>query len=143
MAAAMSLPALVMAADQAGAGERQKKTAPTMTMDVRELNLNIAKYAGKQVSVSGEIDDKVGPRSFILESGGVFDDEIIVILPTNVQGLKPEQLREDANIVVTGTVRPMTVVEVERELNWDLTPEVEVEFEGIQNYLVADKIALQ
>jgi len=114
-----------------------------MTMDVRELNLNIAKYAGKQVSVSGEIDDKVGPRSFILESGGVFDDEIIVILPTNVQGLKPEQLREDANIVVTGTVRPMTVVEVERELNWDLTPEVEVEFEGIQNYLVADKIALQ
>lgn len=146
VAAVMSLPAVVMAADQAGAAgaeERQKKAAPMMTMDVQELNQNIDQYAGRQVSVAGEIEEKLGPRSFILESGGIFNDEIVVVLPTNVQGLKPQQLRDDADIVVTGTVRQMTVVEVERELGWDLNPEIEAEFEGTRSYLVADRIARQ
>jgi hypothetical protein len=79
----------------------------------------------------------------VLESGGIFNDEILVIVPNNARGLKAQQLRDDANIAVTGTVRSMTVVEVERELGWDLNPELEVELEGTRNFLVAEQITRQ
>jgi hypothetical protein len=146
MAVLMSLPALSMAADQEkapGAGDRQTKAAPTQTMDVQDLNMNISQHVGQRVSVAGEIEEKPGPRSLILESGGIFNDEILVIVPANAQGLKAQQLQDDADIVVTGTVRSMSVVEVERELGWDLNPEIEVELEGTRNFLVAERITRQ
>lgn len=145
MAVLMSLPALALAADQgaAGAADRQKQAAPTRTMDVQDLNANIDQYLGKKISVAGEIEDKEGPRSFVLESGGIFNDEILVVVPNNARGLNPQQLQDDADIVVSGTVRAMTVMDVERELGWDLDPELEVEMEGTRNYLVADQISRQ
>lgn len=147
-AACMSLPALALAADQGqGAGgrerERQRQPAPSMTLDVQDLNSNISQYLGQQVSVAGEVEEKYGPRSFILESGGLFNDEILVVVPRDAQGLKAQQLQEDADIIVTGTVRSMTVIDVERELGWDFDPEIEMELEGTQNYLVAERIIRQ
>jgi hypothetical protein len=57
--------------------------------------------------------------------------------------MKAQQLQDDANIVVTGTVRSMNVLELERELDWDMDPGLELEFEGTRNYLVADQITRQ
>lgn len=146
VAVLMSLPALALAAEQGagtGAREHQRQPAPTVIMDVQELNSNIDQYVGQKVSVAGEIEEKYGPQSFILESGGIFNDEILVVVPKEARGLSGQQLRDDADIVVTGTVRTMTVVELERELSWDFNPEFEMELEGTRNYLVAEQISRQ
>lgn len=135
LAALLALPAGVMAAD--------KGKAPGATLNVQELNRNIAQHQGQRVSVAGEIEEKLDGRSFILESGGLINDEILVLVPKNAQGINAQQLRDDANLVVTGTVRSMPVVEVERELGWDLDPQLEVELEGARNFLVAERISRQ
>lgn len=135
------LPGLVLAQPPSKAGTgQQRPPPPAQQLDVEELNDNISRYIGQKVTVAGEIENKIDARSFVLESGGIFDDEIVVLVPQKSQGLKPMRLNEDANIVVTGTVRSLPVVEVERQLGWDLDPEVEVELEGTRNYLVADRI---
>ncbi|QRK04762.1 hypothetical protein JQX13_31640 [Archangium violaceum] len=145
------VPALSMAADQGAKGQQarsagQKSPAAATQaspMNVEQLNDNIAQHSGKQVSVAGEIEEWLDARSFVLESGGLFNDEIAVIVPPNAKGVDAQRLREDADIVVSGTVRSVPLVELERELGWDLDPELEVEFEGTKHFLVADRITRQ
>ncbi|WNG35417.1 hypothetical protein F0U61_18385 [Archangium violaceum] len=143
-------PALAMAADQGAKGQAKSAgqkppaaAAQESPMNVEQLNDNIAQHSGKQVSVAGEIEEWLDARSFVLESGGLFNDEIAVIVPPNAKGLDAQRLREDADIVVSGTVRSVPLVELERELGWDLDPELEVEFEGTKHFLVADRITRQ
>lgn len=144
------LPALSMAAGQGartqarGAGQQPAAAATQSSpMDVEQLNDKIAQHAGKQVSVAGEVEEWLDSRSFVLESGGLFNDEITVIVPPNTKGIDVQRLREDSDIVVSGTVRSVPVVELERELGWDFDPQLEVELEGAKNFLVADRITRQ
>ncbi|MFP2901684.1 hypothetical protein [Corallococcus sp. 4LFB] len=125
------------------ASGQQKPPPQAQQLDVEELNDNISSYVGQKVSVAGEIENKLDARSFVMESGGIFDDEIVVVVPQKSQGLRPVRLREDANIVVTGTVRSIPIVDVERQLGWDLDPELKIELEGTRNFLVADRIDYQ
>ncbi|HYO58395.1 hypothetical protein [Archangium sp.] len=146
----MLLPALSMAADQGtrpqakGAGPQSRPAAAQSSpMNVEQLNDNIAQYSGRQVSVAGEIEEWLDSRSFVLESGGLFNDEIAVVVPPNAKGLDLQRLHEDADVVVSGTVRSVPVIELERELGWDFDPELEVELEGTKNFLVVDRITRQ
>lgn len=150
LAGLLVLPALAMAADQGtkgqakGAGQRQRAAATQASpMNVEQLNDNIAQHSGKQVSVAGEIEEWLDSRSFVLESGGLFNDEIAVVVPPNAKGVDLQRLSEDADIVVSGTVRSVPVIELERELGWDFDPELEVEFEGTKHFLVVDRISRQ
>lgn len=113
------------------------------TLDVEELNDNLSRYRNQSVKVAGEVQDKLGPRAFVIESGGVFDDEITVIVPKNATGLRADAVGDDASVVVTGKVRTADRYEIEREFGWDLTPELEVEFEGRKNFLIADSVERQ
>lgn len=141
-------PALALAAGSGTQAQRQQQPPPKPAamanpMDVEELNDTIAQQTGKKVTVAGEIEEWLDARSFVLESGGLFNDEIAVIVPPDVKGLDTQRLNEDADIVVSGTVRAMRVVDVERELGWDLQPELEVELEGVKHFLVAERITRQ
>jgi hypothetical protein len=127
------------AAQQRGGGQRGAERL----LDVEELNDDVARYVGQRVSVAGEIQEWLDPRSFVLESGGILDDEIAVVVPRDAKGIDPSTLAEDADVVVSGTVRQATLVDIERELGWDLRPELEIEFDGTRTYLVADRITRQ
>ena len=107
--------------------------------DVEELLDNSSKYIGKTVQVTGEVEEKYATMkdSFVLESGGWFNDEITVIPK---RGYTMPALTEDDDIQVTGTVRRSSVIEIERELDWDLDSEVEYELESSEAYIVADKV---
>lgn len=117
--------------------------APASMLDVEELNDDITSRTNKKVTVAGEISEFLDARSFVLESGGIFDDEITVVLPKDLKGLQPQNLREEADVVVTGTVRELPVVEARRELGWDLDPQLELELEGVRHFLVAERITRQ
>lgn len=142
-------PALALAAGSGAQGPQAQGRQPpppkpaAAMLDVEELNDKIAQHTGQKVTVAGEIEEWLDARSFVLESGGLFNDEITVIVPPNVKGLDTQRLNEDADIVVAGTVRAMQLVELERELGWDLQPELEVELEGVKHFLVAERITRQ
>lgn len=112
-------------------------------LDVQELNRRAERYAGQKVAVAGEIQDRVGGASFVLESGGIVNDEILVAVRKDAQGLEPSELAEDTDVVVTGTLRRVPVIEIERELGWDLEPELEIELEETKSVLVAERIERQ
>lgn len=87
-------------------------------------------YVGKTVTVSGDVEEIHSPRAFNMDSG-VSLGELLVL------GREPfPQLPDSGNrayvindtATVTGTVRMLVTADVEREIGWDLTPEIEAEF---------------
>lgn len=138
-------------AQGAQAGKKQpaqgntQAVQPTLPaqLDVEEVNDNPQRFAGKTISVAGEVEDWVSARSFVLESGGVFDDEMTVIVPAGAKGIAPEFLSEDANIVVTGRVVTAPLLDIQRDYGWDLYPEYETEYVGNRTYMVADRLDYQ
>jgi hypothetical protein len=80
------------------------------------VKVHIKGLVNERVAVRGEIEEYLGPGSFVLESGGIFDDEITVVVPQDVKGLDPVMLREDNDVVVSGMVRAMSKIDIEREL---------------------------
>ena len=95
--------------------------------------------AGQTVTVTGEVERLYDERTFTLSG----DNEILKPdLAIVSRSPLPAGVAEDTDLKVTGTVRKIGVVEVERELGWDLQQEVEVELEGIKSYLVADTVEI-
>lgn len=132
-------PAWAQAEDAATAAQ----PAPMAFEDVEELNDAIGGLDGQRVVVEGEIEEHLDGASFVLESGGIFNDEITVIAPATEGGLQPQLLSEDADVVVTGTIRRIPAIEIERELGWDFDSEIEAELEEVQTFLVAETVAHQ
>lgn len=107
--------------------------------DVEELNDVLPQMRGRTVTVVGEVEEELHERAFMLESGGLFDDEIIVLVPPQAKRAGVV-IQDDEKLEVVGTVRAVRVVDIERDYGWDLDPELEAELEGVRHYLVADRI---
>lgn len=135
----IGLASLMALAGISGSLSASAATKAMVIEDVETLNDNIAKYNNKTVRVKGEVKDKIDPKAVTIESGGIFNDEIVVVAGKNMKG-DLASLKDDANVEVTGTIRTVPVVEIRRELSWDLNPELVAEFEGVDVFLVADEI---
>jgi hypothetical protein len=123
-----------------GAGDQQAQRVHQV-QSVEELRDKMVMFHDQQVSVTGEVKDKLDARSFVLESGGILDDEIIVITSPKTRGLRLADLREDAEVVVTGTVRNVPLVEIQQETGWELGSDLEHEIQGARNFLIVDRIS--
>ncbi len=107
--------------------------------DVETLNDDINKYSGQRVEVQGEIEDKIDGRSVVIESGGVFNDEIVVIAGPNFKG-DMGAMKEDTLVKVTGTVVAKPYSEVRSQYNWTLNDDMQTEFGDVRAFLVADDV---
>ncbi|EDZ65450.1 hypothetical protein NOC27_2130 [Nitrosococcus oceani AFC27] len=115
----------------------QTGAQPQQLEDVEALLDNVVRYDGKKVSVSGEVEEVIDEKAFILESGGLFEDEMVVLKPAGNLMVK-----EDYEVTVTGTVRAVALVDIEREYGWDLDPQIKIELENIEAFLIADSIEI-
>lgn len=92
---------------------------------------NPEQFYGQGVTVRGEIQDLYSRRVLKL-SDQTIGDELIVILPralTDAQATEAEAFFEDnADASVTGTVRQLTVAQVEQEFGFDVPADIEIEF---------------
>jgi hypothetical protein len=118
----------------------QAENEPVPVGDVKHLLKNADEFADKRITVAGEVEEFLDPRSFVLESGGFLMDEITVIMPEGAKGVDPALLREDSEVRVIGTVRTFSAVDIEREFDWDFAPAITVDLEKTNTYLVAEKI---
>ncbi len=121
------LPLLFAACASESPGERAAAVGGvTAAQIINNPNL----YVGKTVTVSGDVEEIHSPRAFNMDSG-ISVGELLVL------GREPfPQLPDAGNrayvindtATVTGTIRLLVTADVERELGWDLTPEIEAEF---------------
>lgn len=115
----------------------QNQKSPLKVEDVETLNDNLQKYEDKKITVKGEVQDVIDQYSMVIESGGLINDEIVV---SGGEPLNPAALKEDAQVEVTGTLRRVPVVEVQRELGRNFQPTVQKELKGMNAMIMVEKI---
>ena len=105
------------------------------------------RYAGQTVTVVADVEEVLGPRAFKLDeddalTGGI-DNDLLVISPKadSLNDIDDQWLNN--KVRVTGKVNKYTLVELEREIGWDLEPELEAEIERRGAVLVASAVARQ
>ena len=114
----------------------QVSTAPT----VDDVDDDPTRYAGKRVTLTGEIDEVHSNQAFELEGHGwIFDEEVLVLTRTPVR-LGPAQLSDDLEVRVRGIVRKMSPAEIEREVGWDVDANLETQWRD-KAVVIADDIS--
>lgn len=121
-----------------------ERAAEVGGVTARQVIENPSAYIGKTVTVSGDVEEIWGPRAFNMDSG-VTVGELLVV------GREPfpniPEVGNRAYVIndlatVTGVVRMMVTADVEREIGWDLTPEIEAEFNA-KPVLIAQSISFR
>lgn len=80
-------------------------------------------FIGKTVTVSGEVEEVISPKAFIIEGDRFFNDPELLVL--NLSG---SPIVNDSNIQVTGTVRQFSKSQIENQFDLKLTQELVAEF---------------
>lgn len=126
--AAVSCAALLFAA--CARESPSERAAEVSGVTAAQVINNPNAYVGKTVTVSGDVEEIHSPRSFNMDSGTSVGELLVL-------GREPfPQVPDSGNrgyvindtATVTGTVRMLVTAEIERELGWDLQPELETEF---------------
>lgn len=110
--------------------------------DVESLNDDLPRYRGKRVVVTGEVEDKVDSKSMVIESGGIFNDELLVVAGPMLKESDLARFQENHEVKVSGTVRMMTAEQAKKEYGWNPTASAAERIKGRKAFLVADQIAL-
>lgn len=102
------------------------------------------KYLGQTVTVVADVEEVHSPRAFSLDedspaAGGIDND--LLVLYSNSDSLRDiDDQWLNNKVRVTGKVGKFTIVEIERELGWDLQPQLEAEVEGKKAVLIASSV---
>jgi hypothetical protein len=102
------------------------------THRVADITGNPNAAIGKTVTVVADVDEVYGPRAFKLDedsplAGGV-DNDLLVLSPKAGDLAEIDDRWTNNEVRVTGVVQRMNVRNIERELGWDLQPNLETEF---------------
>lgn len=119
---------------------RGELMAVSEVKSVGTLNSNIKRYEGKTVRVRGEIESKIDARTAIIESGGLFNNEIAIVVSPTALGPQVSNLREDDEVYVTGKIYTKSLSDFRLEHSWTLAPEIEQELNKKRAILIVDEI---
>jgi hypothetical protein len=123
---------------------RDAAPASNTALGVEDIVKNADRYDGQEVTVVGEVDEVLSPMAFALDEDAPFeagvDNDLLVFYPKSaaLDDLDDQWLNDEVR--VTGTVKKMTVVEIEREVGWDLDPKIEAEVEKQGPVLIAKRV---
>ena len=102
------------------------------------------KYLGQTVTVVADVEEVHSARAFSLDedspaAGGV-DNDLMVLSPQAGSLSDIDDTWLNNKVRVTGKVGKMSIVEVERELGWDLDPKLEIEVEKAKAVIIATSV---
>jgi hypothetical protein len=111
---------------------------------VADIAGNPDKFMGQTVTVVADVEEVHSARAFSLDedspAAGGIDNDLLVLSPQAGSLSDLDDTWLNNKVRVTGKVGKMTIVEVERELGWDLDPRLEVEVEGAKAVLIATSV---
>ncbi|MEZ4297191.1 MAG: hypothetical protein R3B70_19660 [Polyangiaceae bacterium] len=100
-----------------------------------------ARYYGKTVTITGEVDKVYTDRVFELEgSGWAFNDNITVVTKTPVR-IADMPLAKGDHLILKGTVQKFVTADITRDYGWTASPDVLLRIEK-RPVLVAESIRL-
>jgi uncharacterized protein YdeI (BOF family) len=122
------------------AGKTDRSEKSSQNVKISKINKNPSAWKNKRVTLQGEVEKIYPSGAFVLNGDGMFNDEILVVTQK-----APAQTtaKEGDQVKITGQVRTLSVVEVERDYGFDLDPEVKIEFEGRKPVVVIQPDGLQ
>lgn len=102
-------------------------TAVVLTPPPGEIAEEPSLFVGKTVTVSSKVDEVISPNAFTLD-----DKELIGGKELLVVGAIPAggPIHEGETVLVIGTVREHITAEIEKDFDFDLQPELEVEYKS-------------
>jgi hypothetical protein len=111
---------------------------------VADLVSEPERYAGQTVTVEGDVDEVFGAMAFALDEDSAFEggiDNDLLVLSRQAGSLEPiDDQWMDNRVRVVGTVGRMPAAEAEKELGWELTPELRTQFDEAEAVLIADSV---
>lgn len=137
---ALIAPAAAQTAQQQPADareSRQKTVGSSIIVDAEEIVRDPSKYYGKKVMIQpADVNRVLGPHAFMLDEDALLaGPDVLVIVPNPTGGA----IGEDAEVRVTGTVRPYVAADIRRDFNWFDEDDVVVEFTD-RPVIVADSV---
>lgn len=104
----------------------------TATTRVGEIMDNPTRYIGDTVTVEADLEEVLSPFAFVLDeddvlAGGI-DNDLLVFSAKSAQLQDIDDQWLNNRVRVTGVVRRGAVADVKREIEWDLTPDIETKF---------------
>jgi hypothetical protein len=118
--------------------------APEGTVRVADIQEDPTRFVGQSVTVVADVEEVHSPRAFSLDedsaAAGGIDNDLMVLSPQagNLQDIDDQWLNN--KVRVTGTVGTVNVVEIEREIGWDLSPELETEVGRAKAVIIAKTV---
>lgn len=118
--------------------------SPGAAVSLGTITGNLNNYLGKTVTVEADVQEVFGPRAFTLDeddafAGGIDNDVLVLGAQTgNLERIEDNWLRN--KVRVTGTVRAVALVDIEREVGWDLDRQIEAELEDVKAVIVASSL---
>jgi hypothetical protein len=114
------------------------------TVRVADIAGEPDKYIGQTVTVVADVEEVHSPRAFSLDedspaAGGV-DNDLIVLSPQAGSLSDLDDTWLNNKVRVTGTVGKLSVMEIEKEVGWDLRPELELEVEKARAVIIARSV---
>lgn len=109
-----------------------------------DIAANPAAFEGKTVTVEANLEEVLAPFAFALDedapvAGGIDND--VLVFSRKASDLAPiDDQWLNNRVRVTGVVHTMAVVDVEREIGWDLDPQIEAELEGREPVIMATAV---
>ncbi len=94
---------------------RPREMVPDVMITATTLVGDPKKYYGQTVSVQSKVEDVISPNAFTLDEDAVFKGpDVLVLVPRGLAS----QLRHDWKVIVTGTVRPWVVADLDKDLEF-------------------------
>lgn len=123
---------------------RDAAPASNTALGVEDVVKNADRYIGQEITVVGEVDEVLSPMAFALDEDATLqagiDNDLLVFYPKSAMLADLDDKWLNDEVRVTGTVGKMTVVEIERELGWDLDAKLEAEVEKQGPVLIAKRV---
>lgn len=102
-------------------------TAVALTPEPGEIAEEPSLFMGKTVTVSSKVDKVISPNAFTLDDKELIGGKELLVVGAIPSG---DPIHEGETVLVTGPVRKFITAEIERDFDFDLQPELEVEYEA-------------
>jgi hypothetical protein len=102
------------------------------------------RFIGQTVTVVADVEEVHSPRAFSLDedspAAGGIDNDLLVLSPQAGSLSDLDDTWLNNKVRVTGRVGKMAVLDIEREVGWDLDPQLEMEVERARAILIATSV---
>ena len=119
-------------------------STPEGTVRVADIQDHPDNYVGQTVTAVADVEEVHSPRAFSLDedspAAGGIDNDLMVLYPQSDSLRDIDDQWLNNKVRVTGTVGKINVVDIEREIGWDLSPELEVEVGKAKAVLIAKTV---